>query len=167
MPNENWGWWGNFPLRQLLKHSSWRCDKIGWLNRSHLKQIHGFFLKATKLLSVYVKNGLKFKQFPKQPPTLKTPMQKNWEKNGIFLVTTLFFWKFCFSLRTSYKELIWLPATQMSIFIVLVSAEVLFEDAFSLQVSLNWLHYIVMKFHKYVSTKRLNDWNPGFPNRME
>ena len=27
-------------------------------------------------------------------------------KNGVLPVTTLFFWKFCFSLRTSYKELI-------------------------------------------------------------
>ena len=28
-------------------------------------------------------------------------------KNGVLPVTTLFFQKFCFSLRTSYKELIW------------------------------------------------------------
>ena len=28
-------------------------------------------------------------------------------KNGVMLRTTLFFRKFCFSLRTSYKELIW------------------------------------------------------------
>ena len=28
-------------------------------------------------------------------------------RNGVFPVTTLFFWKFYFSLRTSYKELIW------------------------------------------------------------
>ena len=28
-------------------------------------------------------------------------------QNGVFPVSTLFFWKFCFSLRTSSKELIW------------------------------------------------------------
>ena len=28
------------------------------------------------------------------------------KKNGVLPVTTLFFGKFCFSLRTSYKELI-------------------------------------------------------------
>ena len=28
-------------------------------------------------------------------------------KNGVLPVTTLIFWKFCFSLRTSYKELIY------------------------------------------------------------
>ena len=29
-----------------------------------------------------------------------------YHKNGVLPVTTLFFWKFCFSLRTSYEELI-------------------------------------------------------------
>ena len=29
------------------------------------------------------------------------------KKNGVLPVTTLLFWKFCFSLRTSYKELTW------------------------------------------------------------
>ena len=28
-------------------------------------------------------------------------------KNGVWPVTTLYFWKLCFSLRTSYKEMIW------------------------------------------------------------
>ena len=28
-------------------------------------------------------------------------------RNGVLLVTTVFFWKFCFSLRTFFKELIW------------------------------------------------------------
>ena len=28
-------------------------------------------------------------------------------RNGVLTVTTSFFWKFCFSLRTPYKELIW------------------------------------------------------------
>ena len=29
------------------------------------------------------------------------------KKDGVLPVTNLFFWKFCFSFRTSYKELIW------------------------------------------------------------
>ena len=35
--------------------------------------------------------------------------QIEWEvqKSGVLPVATLFFWKFCFSLRTSYNELIW------------------------------------------------------------
>ena len=43
--------------------------------------------------------------------TVKTNrmVSKRWPitKNGVLLVTTLFFWKFYVSLRTSYKELIW------------------------------------------------------------
>ena len=59
-------------------------------------------------------------------------------KNGVLPVTTLFFRKFCFSLRTSYKELIWfdVPTTQMLIFVLFVSAGALFDGAFSLWVSL-------------------------------
>ena len=28
-------------------------------------------------------------------------------KNGVLPITTLYFWKICFNMRTSYKELIW------------------------------------------------------------
>ena len=49
-------------------------------------------------------------KLPCQKPILR---QKGWEvqngpitKNGVFPVTTLFFWKFCFIVRTSSKELI-------------------------------------------------------------
>ena len=28
-------------------------------------------------------------------------------RNGVFLITTLFLWKFCFNLEASHKELIW------------------------------------------------------------
>ena len=54
-------------------------------------------------------------------------------KNEVLLVTTLFIWKFCFSLRASNKES-WfdVPATQMPIFIVFVSARVLFDSVFFL-----------------------------------
>ena len=48
--------------------------------------------------------------FPHQKPILR---QIKWwlsngpiTKNGVFPVTTLFFWKLCFSLGTSYKKLI-------------------------------------------------------------
>ena len=65
-------------------------------------------------------------------------------KDGVSPVTTSFFWNFCFSLRTSYKELTWCMPNQMSIFILFVSAWVLFEGAFSLWVSLRFKYY-----HKY------------------
>ena len=56
-------------------------------------------------------------------------------KNGVSPVTTLFFWKFCLGLRTSYKKFD-VPTTEMPIFLVFVSAGDLFDGAFSLWVSL-------------------------------
>ena len=60
-------------------------------------------------------------------------------KKGVLPATTLFFWKFCFSLKTWYKELIWCT-NQMSIFKFFKGAGILFESAFSLWISLNMLY---------------------------
>ena len=53
-------------------------------------------------------------------------------------VSTFFCWKFCFSLRTSCKELIWCTnnPTTMAIFILFISVRVSFVHVFSLWVSL-------------------------------
>ena len=56
-------------------------------------------------------------------------------ETGVLLVTTLCFWKFCFSLRT-VKSWFDVPATHMCIFVLFVRAGVIFDDAFSLWVSL-------------------------------
>ena len=58
---------------------------------------------------------MKTHHFHTKLPYQKTMLrQREWwlqngptTKNGVLPVTTLFFWKFCFSLRISYKELIW------------------------------------------------------------
>ena len=67
----------------------------------------------------------------------------NLSKRSEFLPeTTLFFRKFCFSLRTSkIKNWFNVPTTQMSIFILFESIGVLFRDAFSLWVSLSAVNY--------------------------
>ena len=57
-------------------------------------------------------------------------------KKGVLAVTTLFFWKFCFSLRTLIKSWIDISTTQMSIFVFFVSAGVVFDGTFPLWVSL-------------------------------
>ena len=64
-----------------------------------------FELKALRLKTHHFHTKL-----PYQRPMLR---QIKWwlqngpiKKKGVLPVTTLFFWKFCFSLRTSYKELI-------------------------------------------------------------
>ena len=62
-----------------------------------------------------------------------------WAKNGPVTKNGVLPWKFCFSLRTSYQELIWCtndPNAQIPIFIIAVSAGVLFDGAFSLWVYL-------------------------------
>ena len=57
-------------------------------------------------------------------------------KNRVLPVTTLFFWKFCFSIRTSYKVLIWCT-NHLNLHIhTLESVGVLFKGAFFLWVSL-------------------------------
>ena len=68
---------------------------------------------------------------------------QNWPitKNGILPVTALFFRKFCFSLRTFYKSWFDIPTTQMSIFVLFLSAGVLFDCAFSPWVSSTHLPY--------------------------
>ena len=60
-------------------------------------------------------------------------------KNGVLPLTTLFFKKFCFSLRTSYKELIWCTSDPNARICTFVSAGVLFDRAFSLWVSLSYV----------------------------
>ena len=56
------------------------------------------------------------------------------KNNGVLPVTA--FWKFCYSLRTSYKELIWGTNNPNVQFILFVSTGVLFKGAFSLWVFL-------------------------------
>ena len=57
-------------------------------------------------------------------------------KNGVLPVTTLFFWKFCLSLKTALiKTWFDVSTTQILKFGLFVSAEVLFDGTFSLWVS--------------------------------
>ena len=56
--------------------------------------------------------------------------------NGVLPVTTLSLCKFCFSLRISFKELIYIPTTQIPIFVHLKSARILFAGGFFFPVSI-------------------------------
>ena len=63
-------------------------------------------------------------------------------KDEVLPVTILFFWKFCFSLRTSHEELTWRTNyLKMSIFILFVGAGVLFKGAFFLWVYLSFFTF--------------------------
>ena len=79
--------------------------QVFWKTKSFFKKLeYPFFVESTKI----EKASFPYKY---QKPMLR---QIEWwvqngpiTKNGVLPVTTLFFWKFCFSLRTSYKKLIW------------------------------------------------------------
>ena len=66
-----------------------------------------------------------------------------WTYHKVLPVTSLFFWKFCFSLRNSYKELIWCTNDPNANIRVFVSAGILFDGAFSPWVSLIWLARLI------------------------
>ena len=91
---------------------------------------------------------LKMHHFHTKPPYQKLNVKTNrmvstkwiYHKNVVLPVTSLFFWTFCFSLRTPYtKGSFDVPMTQMPIFVLFVSVGVLFDGAFSLLVSLKYL----------------------------
>ena len=87
-----------------------------------------FKLKVLRLKAQYL-----YTKLPFQKPKANRMGSTKWTitKNDVLQVTTLFIWKFCFSFRTSYKELIWCtsyPNVHLHI-ILSVSAGVLFDDA--------------------------------------
>ena len=80
--------------------------QIFWKTKTFFEKLeYRLLVESTKIESASFHTKL-----PYQKPMLR---QIKWwlqngpiTKNGVLPVTTLFFWKFCFSLRTSYKELI-------------------------------------------------------------
>ena len=104
---------------------------IFWETETFFKKLeYRFSLKALRL---------KVQHFLTKLPRQKKPMSRKIErgvqngpviKSGVLPVTILFFWRFCFSLRTTYKELIWCTNYQMSILILFIGAGVLFQGAF-------------------------------------
>ena len=110
--------WVGFCLNTVGRKSLWTisgnlerfqyCNfEIDFLENENLFQKAGIFrLKALRLKAHHF-----HKKLPHQKPMLR---KIEWWvqngpiiKNGALPVTTFFFWKFCFSLRTSYKGLIW------------------------------------------------------------
>ena len=109
-----------------------------------------FWFKVLELKTHYFHTKL-----PSQKPKFR---QIQWwvqdqpiTKNGVLLVTNLFFQKFCFSFQTSS----WFNVltTLIYIFIFFESVEVSFEGAFSLWVSLMKLRWVISELS--VSRKSL------------
>ena len=110
--------------------------QIFWKTKIFFKKLEGLFLvESTKIENV---------SFPYKTaiPEANVKTIEWWvqtgpiTKSGVLPVTTLFFWRFYFSLRTSSKELILYTNSQMPIFVLFVSAGVLVDGVFTLWVSL-------------------------------
>ena len=112
-----------------------RLKQIFWKTVTYFQPIFRFLVGGSKTGNAsnkklpYQKSMLrKIKWWVKNGPITK---------NGVLPLPTSFFWKSCFSLRTSYKELIWwtyYPNVHIHTF---VSAGVFFGGAFSLWISLS------------------------------
>ena len=81
--------------------------QIFWKTKTFFKKLDYCFLVE----SIRIENAHFHTKLPYQRPMLR---QTEWRvqngpitKNDVLPVTTLFFLKFCFKLRTPYKELIW------------------------------------------------------------
>ena len=79
--------------------------QIFWKTKTFLKKLeYSFLVESNK-----IENAIFLYKTALSSAIVKTNgiVTTKWNKNGDLLVTTLFFWKFSFSIRTSYKELIW------------------------------------------------------------
>ena len=84
--------------------------------------------------------------------------KRTYHKDRSF-ASNCFILKFCFSLRTSYKELIWSANYLKSIFILFVSTGVLFEGPFSLWVYLIYFSFVLFSVERKCQVVILNPWN--------
>ena len=80
--------------------------QIFWKMKTIFKKLEYFFLAVRRL-----KTAIFLQKTALTEANVKTnrmgSSKLNYHKEGVFLVATIFFWKSCFSIRTSYKELIW------------------------------------------------------------
>ena len=93
----HWKLW-KFPILQI-----W--NKFSEGRKSFSKKLGDHFLVGTTETTTFsYKTALsKTKAIQKVWGGWNAPITKN----GVLPITTLFFWKFCFSLRNSYKDLTW------------------------------------------------------------
>ena len=128
---------GNFGVfdTQTLK-------QIFWKKKTFFKKPdYRFLTESTKIENATfpLKTGLSEANFKtnRMGSTKWTYYHKEWSFASNSFILFFFLEKFCFSLRTSYKELVRCTNSQISIFILLVSPGVLLGGVFSLWVTLN------------------------------
>ena len=96
-----WQW-----VNSLKVFNTLTLKQISWKKKTFFKKLeYRFLVESTK-----IKNA----SFPYKTAISEANVKKNKmltkngpiTKNGVLPVTTLFFWKFCFSLRTTYTEFV-------------------------------------------------------------
>ena len=93
------------PVKILNVFNTLTLKQIFWKTKTFFKKLeYRFLVESTKIENA---------SFPYKTAMSEANIKTKWwlqngpiKKNGVLPVTTLFFWKFCFSLRTSYKTLI-------------------------------------------------------------
>ena len=126
---------GNFNIFNTLT-----LKQIFWKSETFLKKLELHFLVARTKID---KATFPYKTALSEANVITNRIestQRTYHKVRYFASNYFIFWKFCVRRRASCKELIWWPTTQMSIFMLFVSAGVLFEGGFCL-----WLLSLIHK----------------------
>ena len=148
---------------ERFQYFNFKTNFLKNLNPFQKKMEYFFLVESTKLENA---------TFPCKTALSKANVKTNkmgstkWTYHKIrsFVSNYFIFWTFYFSLRISYKELIWctnhsnwfdVPTIQISIFILFESARVLFESLFFLWVSLTCFDILFWKkksnfWHRYL-----------------
>ena len=95
----------------LKVFNSLTLKRIFWKTKTLFKKLeHCFFVESTKIENASFSYKTAISEAVKTNHMLRQikwwPQNGSITKNLVLPVTNLFFWKFCFSLKTSYKELI-------------------------------------------------------------
>ena len=120
-------------LEILIIFNTFTLKQLFWKTKTFFKRLeYHFLVKALRLKTQHFHTNL-----PCQKWMLRHIQNGRIMKNGVLAVAAAFFWKFCFILRTFYKELIWCTNYRMPIYLLFEYAGDLFEVTVSLWVSLN------------------------------
>ena len=132
---------------------------VFWRTKTFFKKLENRFLvesyKTEKVLFSYKPAIAEANVKTNRMVSTKWTFQKEWS-----FASHYFFSKPCFSLRTSYKELIWFTNDPMPIFVLFVSAGVSFDGAFTLWVSLKKTMSIVLKWNSALSIGNCESLKP-------
>ena len=140
-------------LKILNVFNTLTLQQVFWKTKAFLKKLDSHFLvECTKIENASFRFETALSEANIKTNRIGSSKWQNEPilKNGVLPLTTLFFWKFCYSLRTYYEELIWCT-NYANVHILFVSTGVLFEGFFSVWVSLRNLYKSFLSGRKVCS----------------